>query len=463
MTMPPCRRVAVAYSGGRDSTALLHATAAAARDMAVPGDTGIEVVALHVHHGLSAHADAWLLHAEDTCRQWADQGMPLRLLTRRLQLDVRAGDSVEALARQARYEALADMAREAGSDMVLLAHHRRDQAETVLLQALRGAGVQGLAAMPVLAERQGLQWVRPWLRYPREAIEAYVAAHGLEHIEDDSNAHTRFARNRLRLDVWPGLTAAFPQAEASLAACAQRLQDVLPAVQAWREDLLAGLRVANPADDRAGSRPLERDAKGLDAAKWSELSGAERRETLLHWYREVFGASLPATWVERLAHEVPGLVFHQRSTCWRPMGLGLYKGVLAPMAWQADARGANEANVADGTALSVLAPGDHVLPNWPGILRVTIAQQGGVAPGQLASLIARPRQGGERFQAGAGRPSRSLKKQFQAQGVPAWCRQGPLLWCDAQLVFVPGLGVDARFQAPAGSPQWCLEWVQSPL
>lgn len=438
-SQPSC--VAVAYSGGRDSTALLHATACAAREHA-----GMVVLALHVHHGLSAQADAWLAHAEQVCVRWAEQGLPVRLVSRRVQVALGSGASVEAQARQARYQALAEMAREAGADMVLLAHHRRDQAETFLLQALRGAGLNGLASMPAEVERDGVRWSRPWLAYPREAIEAYVAHHGLSWVDDDSNAHTRFARNRLRLDVWPHLLVAFPQAEASLTASARRLQDVLPAAAAWREALVASLIVPG----------REGESARLNASQWSELSGAQRRESLRHWYRMTAGASLVASWVERLAHEVPGLVFQQKAVHWPEIGLGLYRGELFLI-------GAENASTNLGPLparmLNVLAPGMHDLAPWAGSLRVSPVERGGVRPPMLAGAIARPREGGEQFQTGPGRPARSLKKQFQALGVPPWCRDGPLIWSGEVLVFVPGLGVDARCQAPAGEPQWGLEWV----
>src|SRR3989338_6181543 len=215
--------VAVAFSGGRDSTALLHATAVAARDW--PGAT---VVALHVHHGLSAQADGWQRHAEAACQVWAAEGLPVRLLCRRVRLNLSVGDSVEAVARAARYTALQEMAREAHADLLLLAHHRQDQAETLLLQALRGGGLAGLAGIPRDVIREGVRWVRPWLDHPRSAIEAYVAAHGLVYIDDDSNADPRYARNLLRMSVWPALVSAFPDAEANLAASARRLSDALP-------------------------------------------------------------------------------------------------------------------------------------------------------------------------------------------------------------------------------------------
>jgi tRNA(Ile)-lysidine synthase len=203
--------VAVACSGGRDSLALLHATAVAARG------EGLDAVALHIHHGLLPEADAWFDHVESMCRRWASEGLPVRFIGRRLTARPRRGESVEAWAREARYAALTDMAREAGAGLVLLGHHRKDQAETFLLQALRGAGVAGLSAMPACIERDGLVWQRPWLDVPRAHIEQYVQQCGLESVEDPSNTDPRFARNRLREAVWPALAAAFPDADVALA------------------------------------------------------------------------------------------------------------------------------------------------------------------------------------------------------------------------------------------------------
>lgn len=170
-------RVAVAVSGGRDSTALLHCTVRTAAAL------GVGVVALHVHHGLMPAADAWLAQVQAQCRRWG-----VAFCSRRLQTHPPRGASVEAWARAERYRALAEMAREARCSIVLLAHHRRDQAETWLLQALRGGGPAGLSAMPQEAVREGITWARPWLAQPRAAIEAYVRRHRLKHVEDDSNA-----------------------------------------------------------------------------------------------------------------------------------------------------------------------------------------------------------------------------------------------------------------------------------
>ena len=122
------------------------------------------------------------------------------------------------------------MALARGVDLVLLAHHRRDQAETFLLQALRGGGVAALSAMPKVVRRDGITWARPWLAQSREAIEAYARRHRLRWIDDESNDDDRFARNRLRRRVWPALVEAFADAEGSLADAAQRVQDAAAVV-----------------------------------------------------------------------------------------------------------------------------------------------------------------------------------------------------------------------------------------
>ncbi len=424
------RRVAVAYSAGRDSTALLHATASAAAGQ------GVEVLALHVHHGLSALADAWQAHAERQCARWASQGLPVRLCVERLSGQPRAGDSVEAWARRERYRALRRMALAGGASMVLLAHHRRDQAETFLLQALRGAGVAGLAAMPQSTERDGIEWLRPWLQQPRTAIEAYVRHHRLRHVEDDSNEHRRYARNRMRLDVWPSLVQAFPQAEASLADAATW------AAQAG--DALAELAAIDLAEVS--------DASGLKLPAWRALSDARRVNALRAWLQRAGGALPPSTLLQRLQAELAGggdaqWVWAQaQGTLHRRRG----RLVLVPAAPAHD--------LAAERVLQVDGPGRYTLPGWGGVLVVSEVNEEGTHPAWLAHAELRARSGGEQFMAGPGRPARSLKKQYQAADVPAWERDGPLIYSGGQLVFVPGLGIDARARALPGQPQLGLRW-----
>jgi tRNA(Ile)-lysidine synthase len=424
------RRIAVAFSGGRDSTALLHATLAEA------GRFGLTVLALHVHHGLSPRADAWLAHCAAQCRRWARAGKPIEFAAHRLTAHPGKGESVEAWARQARYQALSGLAQAQGAEIVLLAHHRRDQAETFLLQALRGAGVAGLAAMPRSQRRDGVVYLRPWLDRPRTEIDAYVRRHRLKVVEDDSNADPRFARSRLRLQVWPALVGAFDQAEAALATSADWMQQA----EAVLEEV-AALDLACVAS-----------AQGLRVADWLELTPARRANALRAWARQVHGSPAPASLIVRLQVELPRL----RSARW-PIGdaeLRLHRGLLCHEAPPPRARCVDREQ-----RLSVRRAGSHALPGWSGALRVEPVREAGVPLAWLAQLELRSRTGGERFQAGVGRPPRSLKKQYQDAGIAEWHRRGPLVYSGGQLVFVPGLGLDARVLGLPGQALVTLRWL----
>jgi tRNA(Ile)-lysidine synthase len=401
--------VAVAVSGGRDSMALLHCTAHAARG------SGLQVVALHVHHGLMPAADAWAAFVERTSLRWTKRGLPLSFAMARLEGKPARGDSVEAWARSGRYAALTAMARHAQASLVLLAHHRGDQAETFLLQALRGAGPAGLACMPASAQRDGLTWARPWLGMPREAIDAYARRHRIAFVDDTSNHDPRFARSRLRTEVMPALQRAFPEVEAALTAAARQAA------------------FASALADEVASDDLARatDEAGLDIAAWSTLAPARRRNALRAWLVGQ-GVAMGHAVLDRLLDEVPAA----RAPAQWPVGGGSvlrrHRGRLH-LVEQGDAR-----------------------PT----LHLREVAQGGVPLASLHGARWVDRQGGERFQRAANTPPRSLKKQFQAAGVPAWARDAPLLVAaDGALLFVPGLGIDARALSRPGRPRVSVEWV----
>jgi tRNA(Ile)-lysidine synthase len=408
---------------------LLHATLLAA----VP--LGVEVLALHVHHGLHAEADEWLEHCRRWCRRRARGGAPLRFAARRLQAAPPAGESVEAWARGQRYRALAAMAHEHHAALVLLAHHRRDQAETFLLQALRGGGVAGIAGMRVRDERDGLVWLRPWLQRARDEIEAYVRRHRLSYIDDVSNADARYARNRLRMQVWPVLIAAFEGAEGGLADTAR-----------WAAH-------AKQVLDEIASADLSRlDRSGaIDVYAWRELSPSRRRNALLSWLRQFSAAT--ASLIERLMRELPTARSGARWPVDAAAELRLYRGLL-----RFDKRASDRP--AQSEELKVEGPGIYAVPRCGGRLIVRRVQRGGVGAGVLRALRATPRSGRETFQLSPRATPRSLKKQFQRLGIPQWERDGPLLFADDRLVFVAGLGIDARVRAAADEPQFSLRWVR---
>jgi tRNA(Ile)-lysidine synthase len=426
-------RVAVAVSGGRDSMALLHCLARAAQEQ------GVEVLALHVHHGLLAQADEWAAFVERTCKRWGGKGLPLRFAMRRLQGNPARGQSVEAWARAGRYAALAAMAREAGCEVIALAHHRADQAETFLLQALRGAGAAGLASMPASAVRDGITWVRPWLEQPREAIEAYVRAQRIRFVDDASNADPRFARNRLRLQVMPALRAAFADADTALAAAATQAARARTLI-----DEVARADVTAACDDNV-----------LVQERWHGLSAVRQRECLRAWLAPHVAHGVADALLDRLVRQLPG----KQPAHWQLDGGGelrRYRGritmhlpsVASPTPWPC--------------AAEVDRIGVHAVPGFAASLRVSKTRSAGMPLALLHDATWCAREAAQQFQRTPATPPRSLKKQYQAAGVPAWSRDAPLLVsANGQLLFVPSLGTDARALATPGQPRVSLSWESS--
>jgi tRNA(Ile)-lysidine synthase len=264
--------LAVAYSGGADSTALLLACAAR-----WPG----QVNAIHIHHGLQAAADGFARHCESVC---AALGVPLQLV----QVDARhaPGESPEDAARKARYLALADAARHSGAQQVLLAQHADDQVETLLLALSRGAGLPGLAAMPETFERHGMAFGRPLLGVSGPAIRTWLAEQGIAWVDDPTNANTAYTRNRIRHGLLPALAQTFPQFRETFArstrhaAQAQALLDELAAL-----DLQA-----------AGDPPT--------IAALRALSRARQGNALRHWLRRAHGTAASAAQLDELLDQL---------------------------------------------------------------------------------------------------------------------------------------------------------------
>ena len=258
--LAPGARLRLGLSGGLDSMTLLHVLASLRSDYAV--------TAMHVHHGLSTHADEWVAFCEQACAQLE---VPLQVV--RVKLDLSADEGVEATARGARYKALA----RPGADAVVTAHHADDQTETVLFQLLRGGGPRALAAMPESRPlAPGLLLVRPLLDCTRTELEAYAREHGLLWVEDDSNIDPRYTRNALRLDVLPAIARHLPNYREHLIGCAQRMAEAADLL-----DELAEL------DGAAAGLPNRLDCEILNA-----LSEARARNLLAHYLR-VQGVSLP--------------------------------------------------------------------------------------------------------------------------------------------------------------------------
>lgn len=421
----PGARLVVGLSGGLDSVVLLDILDA------LRARLGFHLSAIHINHQISSHAPAWAEFCQALC---ARRQIPLGVVA--VDLQHRHGLGLEAAARAARYQAFAARPEE----FVVLAQHQDDQAETVLLQLLRGAGAKGLSAMPQLrheAARSDVAYLRPLLQATRAEILAYAQAHGLDWVEDESNADTVYDRNFLRHRAFPLLIERFPACRATLARSARHLAE---AAQLLEE--LARL-------DAAHAIPAGK--LNLDAL--SAMPEARARNLLRFWLAQA-GVAAPGS--ERL-----GEVLRQLTTAAQDAEICLSVGQHEIRRFRGEA--------CLVPLLASVVP--HAVWDWHGEaqLRLDSLQVDlgfSEMPGRgisLAKLRAAPvtlrlRQGGEHFQPACNRPRRSLKNLLQESGVPPWERERlPLLYSGKHLVWVPGVGVDCAFQAAAGEPGVVLQ------
>lgn len=425
--VPAGEPLAVALSGGRDSVALLDVLC-----LVAPA-RGHRLSALHVHHGLSPCADEWQRHCVALC---AGRGVPLAV--RAVAVPRAPQTSLEAEARRLRYAALADAAVATGVRFVALAHHRDDQAETLLLQLLRGAGPHGLAGMPAAhAGARGVTFVRPLLGVARAAIDEHVRAAQLAWIDDESNARHRHRRNAVRHVVMPALAQVFPQPSLTLARAARHQADA-----ARLADDLAELDAAEALDANAGH------AATLGQAALAALP-PHRARNLLRWFLRRRGLPAPST--ARLAEMLRQLAGARTDAGVTLAHAGVEVGVH---------RGRIAVHPPAPPAFDVLWCGEDELALPHGRVTFRRAAGEGIAQARLTAraLRVRPRIGGERLEL-AGRPRRALSAILQEAGLPPWERRAlPLVHCGEALAAVPGIGVDAAFAATAGEPGIAVSW-----
>jgi tRNA(Ile)-lysidine synthase len=434
--MPP---VAVALSGGLDSMVLLRLAHA----------HGLDVCALHVHHGLSPNADAW----RDHCAAAAfDLGIPFDW---RAVVVAKGKSGIEAAARKQRYAALGEMCRAHGAGVLLTAHHLDDQVETVLLQLLRGSGPAGLSGMdpanraPGLLGNERLAVARPLLGVARADLEQFAREQGIAWVEDESNTDPRYARNALRHQVMPALAAAFPGYQQRIARSsahtrsAQRLLDELGEL-----DLQACL---------AGD--------GLDLARVRALSRDRIDNLLRHWFA-VRRLAMPSTaWLAQMIAQMLSarddaqlLVEHPDVDVRRHRDHLFLVPRLAELAGMRDP---DDAGIIDKHAQAFRWNDEAAIafPDYGGVLHFDPAERGFDA----AWLRAQPleidfRKGGERLRLAHNRPSRPLKMHYQASGIPAWERgRLPIVNAGVDLLFAAGLGMDCR-HVTDGPGRIALRW-----
>jgi tRNA(Ile)-lysidine synthase len=427
-------RIALAYSGGLDSTVLLHLAAAACKQR------GISLLAFHVHHGLSPNADRWLAHCEEQSQQAG-----VAFLARQVQINPHDKLGIEQAARLARYDALADMCTSNDVPLLFTAHHQDDQAETVLLQLLRGAGVAGLSAMAMLQSEHellgtGIALGRPLLEMTRADLELWADTHAIKHIVDESNDDLRFRRNEVRHQLMPLLEQQLPGVQKSIARSARHLQTAQRLL-----DELAAMDLQSCGD-----------ADALVIERLRQLSDDRLDNLLRYWLRQCGADHYPS---DAQLYQLREQMLHARGDA-HPLlalcGLTLERRSGHLLATHAEPQ---PKNLPSEILLHWQGESEIAIPAWQGRLVFDMAVGPGLDRAQLLQgpLRLRPRSGGERLKLDPKRPSRTLKNLFQESDVPARERVWlPLLYLGDELVFAAGLGMDVR--AGRASEGICLRW-----
>jgi len=430
--LPPPPRpgpVLAGFSGGLDSTVLLHLLAAE------PGQRARGLRAIHVHHGLLAEADAWVDHCRQAC---AALDVPLEVA--RVSVDRDAGLGLEAAARQARYQAFETSL--ADGEILALAHHRDDQAETFLLRALRGSGVDGLRAMPAW-RGLGHGWLwRPLLEQPRDALLGYARAHGLRWVEDPGNAGGDQDRNYLRLHVLPRLRERWPHAGRTLARSATLAGEA------------AGLLAEGDAEALAGV--ITPDPRVIDLARLRQHPPERRARILRLWLQRLALPPLPGEGVARIeADLLGGRDDAAPGFAWAGALVRRWGGLLHASRPQAPLPDDYRVRW-DGDAPLRLPTGDT--------LAVDPVVPGSAPAGSPWPVLVHGRRGGERITLPGREHSHALKQVLQDLGVPPWVRERlPLLsTMDGSLLAAGDLVVSASFDRHLRQAHARLCWRRAP-
>ncbi|MCU7906487.1 MAG: tRNA lysidine(34) synthetase TilS [Candidatus Thiodiazotropha sp. (ex Epidulcina cf. delphinae)] len=417
------------FSGGLDSCVLLHLLAELRPQLPC------RLRAIHVHHGLQAEADAMQGHCERICDS---HGIPLDNVP--LTLSPTAGESLEAVAREARYQAFAERMGE--GDLLLTAQHRDDQAETLLLQLLRGSGPAGLAAMPLLARFAPGWLARPLLQESRQTLDAYARQHTLTWHEDPSNQDLRFDRNFIRHQIMPLLRSRWPAASTTLSRAARFSGELLTLAKEEAEEDLAKARYG--------------DSDSLSIPALKRLHSIRLRNLLRHWITAC-GATMPnSKKLARIEREsVHGRIDTVPLVTWGGWEVRRYREELrlgyarpagdpiGPLHWS-DKR---LLELPDGLGRLIAKPGEggiRAVRWWEGMVEV------------------RFRRGGERCHPAGRAHHRPLKKLLQEWGIPPWERDRlPLIYLDGELVAIPGRIICRPFMAIPGEEAILVDWEKA--
>jgi len=429
-SVTPGDSLTVALSGGVDSIVLLDMLAR------LSSVIGFHLSAIHVNHGISRNADQWSHFCQGLCEAFA---IPLSIF--RVQIHKKNQQSLEAAARDARYQVFTRV----DTDYIVLAQHQDDQAETLLLQMLRGAGVKGLSAMPPVRLLTGTstKLLRPLLNVPRTALLYYAQAGNLSWVDDESNTNTDFDRNYLRHQVFPVIEARYPAYRKTLTRVCHHLGEAA--------QLLDELAQAD------GEQAIHHDTLSLE--KLCSLNPA-RAKNLLRYFLAQKMCYLPSTAkLNELLRQLSVITPDNRlSFKFENLEIRCFRGVIECLTIKSTAK-KQFVIPWQGEKQLYIEPlqGMLIFTNQPGtgIDLQKLSQQ---------NITIRSRSGGERFQLDAARPQRSLKKILQETALPPWKRDTlPLLFCADTLIWAAGIGINYHFQVPPDALGLEITWLPDPL
>lgn len=416
------RHVALGLSGGMDSCVLLDLLVQAREQL------DFQLSAVHVNHQISPHADAWQQFCCDLCLRHQ-----VAFSAVKVEVPRDSGLGLEAAAREVRYEALLGFQ----ADMIALAHHQDDQAETFLLQLLRGAGVKGLAAMSALP-RQNI--IRPLLNVPRSEIQQYARQQALEWIEDESNANLKYDRNFLRQSILPELAKRFPGYRETLARTAEHL--------------------ANTAEllDQIAQEDAQRavDGRQLHIQVLRALTNERAANLLRWWIRTETGVIVSTARLQNIQRQLCEAKANARVEC--EIGAAVlrrYRDVAyldfgkTAGAYAIQWHGEPQLDLPDGSRLRFRqVVGANISADKVKDGLTVTNRLGADESWKMALRLQR------------NRPTRSLKNLWQEFGIPPWERdRQPMLWHDRSLVSISGVGIDCAWQAGRNESGFTVEWV----
>jgi len=414
-TKTPPAQLAVAFSGGLDSTVLLHAT--------IKAHGKKNVHAFHVHHGIQKEADQWQAHCKAVAKK-----LGCHFDTKNVKLN--KPSNIESQARNLRYESLTEMCQAHKIQDLLLAHHLDDQAETVLIQLMRGAGLPGLSAMPQVKSKELIHLWRPFLNMRRKDLEIYAKEHQLTWIEDPSNQDESYRRNAIRKSILPTLEKFQEGAIENLSRSAKHLGEA--------QELLNQL-----ADIDLGLMEAKEGLSKTNLIRLYKTSQARATNALRRWLSKN-GLAYPSeerltAWWSELQQTRPDSKLqwdHDQQV------IRLWRGHLT---------------------ITQDAGSSEVVGEWAFKKIPANTQKPGIAKDRFEQakkkglINTMAREGGEKFKVDSKRPRRSLKNLYQEAAIPPWQRDVPLLYIGEDLVAVAGIGISADWQVTEGpriSPEW---------